>query len=116
MPNFFIAFYIVYDLWWQAWEMVDAATTRVTLQKLQRGQEYQFRVIAVNKAGKSEPGHPSRPKLAKETDCEYLFSRKLIFLFVFYTSDINAKVATVLGSIPASSDTMKSEERQMKQC
>ncbi len=68
-------FYIVYDLWWQAWEMVDAATTRVTLQKLQRGQEYQFRVIAVNKAGKSEPGHPSRPKLAKETDCKYLFAR-----------------------------------------
>jgi hypothetical protein len=59
--------------------MVDAATTRITLQKLQRGQEYQFRVIAVNKAGKSEPGHPSRPKLAKETDCEYLFSHKYIF-------------------------------------
>jgi hypothetical protein len=27
----------------------------------------------------------------------------------------NAKVATVLGSIPASSDTMESEGRQMKQ-
>jgi hypothetical protein len=26
------------------------------------------------------------------------------------------KVATVLGSIPASSDTMESERRQMKQC
>jgi Fibronectin type III domain len=56
---------------WQPWEMVDSATTRVTLQKLQRGQEYQFRVIALNRAGKSEPGHPSRPKLAKETDREY---------------------------------------------
>jgi hypothetical protein len=29
---------------------------------------------------------------------------------------VNAKVATVLGSIPASSDTVASEERQMKQC
>ncbi len=28
----------------------------------------------------------------------------------------NAKVATVLGSIPASSDTVESEGRQMKQC
>jgi hypothetical protein len=29
---------------------------------------------------------------------------------------VNAKVATVLGSIPASSDTVESEGRQMKQC
>ncbi len=28
----------------------------------------------------------------------------------------NAKYATVLGSIPASSDTVESEWRQMKQC
>jgi hypothetical protein len=28
----------------------------------------------------------------------------------------NAVVATVLGSIPASSDTVESEGRQMKQC
>jgi hypothetical protein len=28
----------------------------------------------------------------------------------------NAKVATILGSLPASSDTMESEGRQMKQC
>ena len=41
------------------------------MQKLAKGQEYQFRVIATNKAGKSEPSVPSRPKLAKETDCKY---------------------------------------------
>jgi hypothetical protein len=29
---------------------------------------------------------------------------------------VNVKVATVLGSVPASSDTVESEERQMKQC
>ncbi len=28
----------------------------------------------------------------------------------------NAEVATVLGSIPSSSDTVESEGRQMKQC
>ncbi len=30
--------------------------------------------------------------------------------------EVNAKVATVLDSIPASSDSVKSEGRQMKQC
>jgi hypothetical protein len=30
--------------------------------------------------------------------------------------NFNAKVASVLGSIPASSDTVESEGRQMKQC
>ncbi len=29
---------------------------------------------------------------------------------------VNAEVANVLGSIPASSDTAESERRQMKQC
>ncbi len=29
---------------------------------------------------------------------------------------VNAKAATVLGSIPASTDTVESEGRQMKQC
>jgi hypothetical protein len=29
---------------------------------------------------------------------------------------VNAVVATVLGSIPASSDTVESKGRQMKQC
>jgi len=42
--------------------------TTVTLQKLVKGQEYQFRVIAINKAGRSDPSVASRPKMAKETD------------------------------------------------
>ena len=55
---------------WQIWELLDTPVTSVTLQKLQKGFEYQFRVIAINKAGKSEPSHPSRPRLAKESDCK----------------------------------------------
>jgi len=53
---------------WQPWELLDNPATSATMQKLQRGLEYQFRVIAVNKAGKSEPSHPSRFRLAKESD------------------------------------------------
>jgi len=53
---------------WQIWECLDTPDTRAVMQKLAKGQEYQFRVIATNKAGKSEPSVPSRPKLAKETD------------------------------------------------
>ncbi len=45
-----------------------------------------------------------------------------IFIKTFYLAKwlerlaVNAKVATVLGSILASSDTVESEGRQMKQC
>lgn len=53
---------------WQTWETLDIPSTEAIMTKLQKGQEYQFRVIAINKAGKSDPSHPSRPKLAKETD------------------------------------------------
>lgn len=57
---------------WQIWECLDTPSTTVTLQKLVKGQEYQFRVIAINKAGRSEPSVASRPKMAKETDCKYM--------------------------------------------
>jgi len=53
---------------WQLWDIIEIPTNTAKVQKLQKGTEYQFRLIAVNKVGKSDPGHPSRPKLAKETD------------------------------------------------
>ena len=49
---------------WQLWETIDTNRTKITLQKLEKGKEYQFRIIAINKAGKSDASHPSRPKQA----------------------------------------------------
>jgi hypothetical protein len=41
---------------------------------LSEGKWYQFRVIAVNKAGESEPSPPTRPHLCRHKNCEYKFS------------------------------------------
>ena len=49
---------------WQIWETIDTNRTKATVNGLQKGREYQFRVIAINKAGKSDPSHPSRTKEA----------------------------------------------------
>ena len=38
---------------------------------VQKGKSYQFRVIAINKAGKSDPSHPSRSKEAQPSSREY---------------------------------------------
>ena len=56
---------------WQLWETVDTNTPSATMQKLQAGREYQFRVIAINKAGRSESSHPSRYKEARAQNRKY---------------------------------------------
>ncbi|XP_040583966.1 twitchin [Lepeophtheirus salmonis] len=50
---------------WQLWETIDTNTCNGKLQNLRQGVFYQFRVIAINKAGKSEPSLPSRCQEAK---------------------------------------------------
>ena len=50
---------------WQLWESSDGQATSASIQMLNKGTEYQFRVRAVNKAGKSEPSHPSKAKVAQ---------------------------------------------------
>lgn len=56
---------------WQLWETVDTDRTEAAMQRLLKGKEYQFRVIAINRAGKSQPSHPSRPREAKAKSREY---------------------------------------------
>jgi len=50
---------------------------------LSEGKWYQFRVIAVNKAGESEPSPPTRPHLCRHKNCK-LDIKLEQFLFVFY--------------------------------
>lgn len=44
--------------------------TKGTVPNLEEGKEYEFRVVAVNKAGPSEPSDPSRSLVAKPRFCE----------------------------------------------
>eukprot|EP00096_Caligus_rogercresseyi_P016211 TRINITY_DN878_c0_g1_i1.p1 TRINITY_DN878_c0_g1~~TRINITY_DN878_c0_g1_i1.p1 ORF type:complete len:1596 (-),score=294.53 TRINITY_DN878_c0_g1_i1:195-4982(-) len=50
---------------WQLWETIDSNTCNAKLMNLRQGISYQFRVIAINKAGKSEASLPSRSKEAQ---------------------------------------------------
>ena len=61
---------------WQLWETVVGQDTRLTVQKLDRGTSYQFRVMALNKAGKSQASHPSRGKEARAQNCECFSTQK----------------------------------------
>lgn len=51
-------------MWEKALE-TDVATPQAVVHGLIEGNEYQFRVIAVNKAGQSEPGEASKNFVAK---------------------------------------------------
>ncbi|CAG2106083.1 unnamed protein product, partial [Medioppia subpectinata] len=50
---------------WQKAKTLHTPDTKATVPDLEEGEEYEFRVIAVNKAGPSEPSEASRPVIAK---------------------------------------------------
>ena len=50
---------------WKRTAEVDAGQLKATVKNLSEGKEYEFRVIAVNKAGPGKPSEPSRAQIAK---------------------------------------------------
>lgn len=50
---------------WEEAARTDGPDTRATVPGLKDGDEYEFRVTAVNKAGPSEPSEPCAPVLVK---------------------------------------------------
>ena len=59
------------NLWEKAFETPDA-TCEASVKHLSEGQTYQFRVIAVNRAGQSEPSDSSKGIVAKPRFRKYI--------------------------------------------
>ena len=56
---------------WQQCGQIEGNRCRGTAKGLTEGEEYQFRITALNKAGPSEPGQPSKWKEARARFREY---------------------------------------------
>jgi len=67
-------------VWERAGETINEQPQGI-VNGLVEGNEYQFRVIAVNKAGQSEPSRPCASFIAKPRYCKYIhniFNNKYI--------------------------------------
>lgn len=56
---------------WEKAVETSVSSPQAVIHGLIEGNEYQFRVIALNKAGQSEPGEASKTFVAKPRYCKY---------------------------------------------
>lgn len=54
---------------WEKAKEVPGGETAATVGDLEAGEEYQFRIVAVNKAGPGEASEPSERMIAKPRNC-----------------------------------------------
>lgn len=64
---------------WDEAARVAGECTKTKITDVQEGEEYEFRLIAINKAGPSEPSDPTQPITAKPRFCKYFLSDFLFF-------------------------------------
>lgn len=67
---------------WEKAAEVPGDVTAARVEDLKERGEYQFRVVAVNKAGPSEPSDASKSQIVKHRACRVL--QYLTFLSLFY--------------------------------
>lgn len=61
-----------YSTMWEKALETNTPVAKALVHGLIEGNDYQFRVIALNKAGQSEPGEASKTFTAKPRFCKYL--------------------------------------------
>eukprot|EP00091_Calanus_sinicus_P024511 TRINITY_DN8833_c0_g1_i1.p1 TRINITY_DN8833_c0_g1~~TRINITY_DN8833_c0_g1_i1.p1 ORF type:complete len:291 (-),score=102.40 TRINITY_DN8833_c0_g1_i1:758-1630(-) len=86
---------------WTVAQQIDGNRRKGTVHGLREGDEYQFRIIALNKAGPSEPGQPSRPKEAKARFLPPKIDRKNLKDITVSAGDMLKFDANVIGEPPA---------------
>ena len=87
ITNYIIEMKSSYTYTWNVVNIGQKVTsTTFTADNLIEGTTYEFRVIAENKAGRSEPSSPSIGVIVREAICEYLF--ELIFGLETLTSKL----------------------------
>lgn len=55
---------------WEPCATVDGDSTKAHIPDLMEGNTYEFRVIAVNRAGPSDPSEPTPPHIARHKNRE----------------------------------------------
>ena len=95
---------------WNQVQTIEGNRKKGTVNGLREGDKYQFRITALNKAGPSEPGQPSRPKEAKARFLPPKIERKNLKDITVSAGDMLKFDANVIGEPPANVTWKKDTE------
>lgn len=97
---------------WVKCGQIEGNRCKGTAKNLTEGEEYQFRIIALNKAGPSDPGQPSQWKEAKARNLPPRIDRKNLRDITVSEGEMLKFDANIIGE-PAPEVTWKKEEKEI---